>query len=129
MGRRRYRILVVDDESDARNILTTYLSWRGYRADAVPDGMSALHTVIQDPPDAILLDIHMPGTSGLDTLRRLHALDPAVPVIMVSATNDGELAKDALALGAFDYVAKPVDLDYLCQCVETALVAAASRAS
>jgi len=76
---------------------------------------------MQEVPDVVLLDISMPGLSGVETIPVIRFVSRAVKIIMVSGISDVELAKRALAHGAFDFVTKPVDLDYLLRSLETAL--------
>jgi len=70
----------------------------------------------------VLLDINMPGLSGIDALPTIRALAPRAAVIMVSGTEDAASAKRALAYGAFDFVVKPIDHAYLRRAIETALL-------
>ena len=88
----------------------------------VPDAAAAIAAVAADPPDVVLLDIQMPGLGGVDALAAIRAVAPDVKVIMVSGTSSGDLASRALAYGAFDYVAKPIDLAYLQRSLETAIM-------
>jgi DNA-binding NtrC family response regulator len=115
------QILIVDDDEDSRDMLETFVRSLGYRSEAVVDATAAIRTIVQRPPDVILLDIHMPGLNGVDALPTIRGLVPEVAVIMVSGVPDSEVSKRALAFGAFDYVMKPVDLDYLTQTLETAV--------
>jgi DNA-binding response OmpR family regulator len=115
-------VLVVDDDPDVGSTLLEVLDELGYAGRWVADGASALRALVQAPPDVVLLDILMPGLSGLDALRSIRALVPDVPVIMVSGAADEQLGRRALAHGAFDYVVKPVDLRYLAGAIEIALL-------
>lgn len=115
------RILIVDDDQDSRDMLQTFVRWLGYQSEAVVSAAAAIRSIVQRPPDVILLDIHMPGLNGVDALPTIRDLVPEVAVIMVSGVPDAEVSKRALAFGAFDYVMKPVDLDYLTQALETAV--------
>jgi len=72
-------------------------------------------------PDAVLLDIDMPEVSGEEVLDRLHALDRSVPIVMLTGNADADLARRFLRKGAFDYVAKPFQLDVLERVVATAV--------
>ncbi|HEU5394364.1 MAG TPA: diguanylate cyclase [Candidatus Methylomirabilis sp.] len=105
------RILVVDDEPIARQIITDALTDRGFVAEAVPDGPAALERVAADPPALVLLDILMPGLSGLEVLRKLKD-DPKtqpIPVILVTAKDKPADLVEGLEAGADDYLTKPVD--------------------
>jgi CheY-like chemotaxis protein len=114
------RVLVVDDDPDIRETLSEFLTRRNYRAATADDGAGALRMIVETPPDFVLLDIDMPGLKGTDALPAIRAVAPRAIVIMVSGTADTELAKRALALGAFDFVVKPVDWEYLMRSLETA---------
>lgn len=114
-------VLIVEDDPHTGAMLKDFVTELGYVGQWVMDGTAALRALTQEAPDLVLLDILMPGLSGLEALPSIRALAPGVPVIMVSGTTDEELARQALAHGAFDYVVKPVDLPYLAETVELAL--------
>jgi DNA-binding NtrC family response regulator len=114
-------ILIVDDDEDSRDMLETFVRSLGYRSAVAVDAAAAIRTIVQRPPAVILLDIHMPGLNGVDALPTIRGLVPHVAVIMVSGVPDAEVSRRALAYGAFDYVMKPVDLDYLTRALETAV--------
>jgi DNA-binding NtrC family response regulator len=106
-------ILVVDDEPSVCKALCRLLVDKGYGVVEAHSGDEALAAYRQERPDVVLLDIRMPGKGGLETLRELKALDPEASVIMVTAVHEEEVALQAMANGAFDYVTKPIDHDYL----------------
>jgi len=114
------RVLVVDDEAEIREMLVDFLEMSGYDAEAAPDAESAIRALTEAPADIVLLDITMPTLSGVDALPQLRRVAPHAAVIMVSGGGDVEIARRALALGAFDYVMKPIDFDYLARSIETA---------
>lgn len=118
----RGRVLVVDDDPDLAATLVEFLAGDGYRADAVGDAGAALRAVAAAPPDVVLLDIELPGLSGVEALPALHAVAPGARVIVISGTSSEALARQALARGAYDFVTKPLDLAYLARSVETALL-------
>ena len=107
------KVLVVDDEPDFCEVLRDFLGSKGYEVAIALSGEEALPAYMQERPDVVLLDIQMPGMNGLETLRELKALDPGANVIMVTVIADNEIAKQAMTEGAFDYITKPVDRDYL----------------
>jgi DNA-binding response OmpR family regulator len=115
------RILVVDDEAPVREVLTEYFATEGYAVEAAGSGAEALTAVRGGRADLVLLDVRMPGLDGVQVLRRIREFDERVPVIMVTANEDVSLAKETLKLGAFDYVAKPFDFDYLDRAVAAGL--------
>ena len=109
----RRRVLVVDDEPELRAVLVEYLQGKGFEVLQVGGGEEALRRFPEFRPHIVLLDIMMPGLSGVETLRRIKTLQPGIAVIMVSAIEDQEAARQTLVLGAASYVAKPVDFQYL----------------
>ena len=108
------RILVVDDDVGICNMLQRYfLLENRYEVHIVHDGETAVSKVKEVRPHIVLLDVMMPGMGGIDALREIKQVDPAVGVIMITAVVDEDLAKQAVALGAYDYITKPLNLDYL----------------
>jgi two-component system, response regulator, stage 0 sporulation protein F len=122
------RILVVDDEAPIREVLTEYFATEGYAVETATSGLEALSVVSGGRADLVLLDVRMPGLDGVQVLRRIRELTDSVPVIMVTANEDVSLARETLMLGAFDYVAKPFDFDYLDRAVAAGLARAADTA-
>lgn len=117
----RKRILVVDDEPEVRAVLTEYLSHEGFEALGVASGEEALDRIPDLRPHLVLLDIRMPGLSGVETLRRIKTLSQPPPVVIVSGIGDLDTAQRTLAMGAADYVTKPFDLQYLDSVLEILL--------
>lgn len=109
------RLLVIDDEEEIRNVLARFFGQRRYAVTTAASGKEGLELMEADPADAVLLDVHMPGMSGLEVLREIQRRWPGVPVIMVTAESDREVAASAVEQGAFDYLIKPPDFDYLAQ--------------
>lgn len=107
------RIMVVDDENSVRALLITLLTQKGYDVAGAASGPLALAKFISFHPHLVLLDINMPGMSGLETLRRLKALDPNLLVIMVTGVDDEYVAGEAIKAGACDYITKPISLAQL----------------
>jgi len=107
------RVLVVDDEPDAVELLEEFLTSKGYEVVTASNGEEALRKVKEERPHLILLDVRMPGMNGLDVLRQVRQFDQEVGVIMVTAVNEEETGREALKLGAFDYIVKPLNLEYL----------------
>jgi CheY-like chemotaxis protein len=116
------RILLVDDDADMRNTLQELLASHGFEVATAANGDLAMQAIARRTPDVILLDIMMPGLSGVETLQTIRTIAPRVKVIMVSGGTTPAQGMRALALGAFDFVTKPVDVAYLLQSVDTALV-------
>ena len=107
------KVLVVDDEPEAVELLVEFLSSKGYEVLTATSGEEALRRVREDRPHLVLLDIRMPKMSGLEVLKRIREIDPEMGVIMVTAVNEEDVGRQALELGAFDYIVKPLDLKYL----------------
>jgi len=107
------KILVVDDEIEVCNVLMEFLDSKGYETHIALSGSDALSKVREINPCIVLLDIMMPEMGGIDVLKEIKEIDPRVGIIMVTAVADHEMARHALTLGAYDYIAKPLDLDYL----------------
>jgi CheY-like chemotaxis protein len=106
-----YAVLVVDDNDWNRDMLVRRLERQGFRVLAAADGVAALEAVERERLDLLLLDIMMPGLSGIEVLRRVRARHSAaeLPVIMATAKGDSEDVVEALDAGANDYVTKPLD--------------------
>jgi signal transduction histidine kinase len=102
------QVLVIDDEMGPRESLRMLLkpNYQVYTADNVEAGLNILR---EKKPDAVISDIRMPGTSGIDGLRKIREIDPHVAVIMLTGFGALETAKEALRLGANDYISKPFD--------------------
>ncbi|HTU00234.1 MAG TPA: response regulator [Candidatus Sulfotelmatobacter sp.] len=107
------RVLVVDDERSSVELLQAFLEEKGYEVIVAYNGEEALRQVKAERPHLILLDIRMPGMNGMEVLAQVRQIDQEVGVIMVTAENQEETGRQALALGAFDYIVKPLDLAYL----------------
>jgi len=118
MSERRGTILVVDDEVRMAQLLADYLAEQGYRVVVAHGGIEALAKLDLEKPSVILLDVRMPGMDGVEVLRRIRGFDQRVAILMISANDDIELAKQTIEMGAFDYTLKPVDFAYLGRAVE-----------
>jgi two-component system response regulator MprA len=107
------RILVVDDEPSVRHALDRALRMDGYRVQLAADGREALDALAQTPPDAIVLDVLMPGPDGLEVCRRLRAAGDRTPVLMLTARDAVPDRVRGLDAGADDYLVKPFALEEL----------------
>ncbi|HUP34543.1 MAG TPA: response regulator [Candidatus Limnocylindria bacterium] len=119
MSESRGKILVVDDELNVAQMLAEYLTEQGYQVATAHGGVEALTKIDLEKPQVILLDIRMPEMDGVEVLRRIRSFDTEVGILMISANDDVELAKQTIAMGAFDYTLKPVDFAYLSRAVDT----------
>lgn len=121
-------ILVVDDEASQRELLGGFAARLGYRVCEAATGEEALARLPREPPDLVLLDVRLPGISGIETLNRIRESYPDLPVLLITAFADLRQAVAAVKGGAEDYLAKPVDLDELRAAMADALGTAAEAA-
>lgn len=115
-------VLVVDDEPLLCDLLVRFLSLRGYRAFGVKNGDEALRIVEEMPPDAIVLDLIMPGMPGIEVLRTLRDRDYAGGLIIMTGSHNEELLREAWSLGPQEILIKPVDLERLLTAIQLVLV-------
>ena len=102
----RRRVLVVDDESNIREVLAHYLEAAGFAVIEAPDGAAALRLAASAPPDLVVLDLMLPGIDGMEVCRRLRA-ESAIPILMLTARTEEEDKLAGFGVGADDYVTKP----------------------
>jgi two-component system, NtrC family, response regulator AtoC len=107
------KVLVVDDEPQAVELLDEFLTAKGYAVVGARDGEEALRKLKEEQPHLMLLDIRMPVMDGLEVLRRAREIDREVGIVMVTAVNEENMGREALRMGAYDYITKPLDFDYL----------------
>ena len=115
------RILIVDDEPFNLDLLQQELTDRDYAVDLARSGAEALRKTETFQPDVVLLDYMMPGMSGLDVLRALREAESDVPIVMMTAHGSIEVAVQAMKLGAYDFVEKPIEPDHIVLTVQKAL--------
>ena len=117
------RLLVVDDNELNRDMLSRRLGGRGFMVEAAEDGSRALSRIDEQAFDLVLLDVMMPGLSGIEVLQRLRERfsESDLPVIMATARDASEDVVEALRLGANDYVTKPIDFSVVLARIETQL--------
>ncbi|MFA5183877.1 MAG: response regulator, partial [Syntrophales bacterium] len=110
MSERSSLILVVDDEEEIRKILTQLLEKEGFGVVTAPDGQEAMRQICLEAPDLVLLDVRMPGLSGMEVLKKIRGIDDDYPpVVLITAYADIHQAVEAMKEGAYDYLAKPFD--------------------
>jgi DNA-binding response OmpR family regulator len=107
------KVLVVDDEPQAVELLEEFLTAKGYSVVGASGGEEALRKLKEERPHLMLLDIRMPVMGGLEVLRRAREIDREVGIVMVTAVNEESMGREALRMGAYDYITKPLDFDYL----------------
>src|SRR5271154_1172439 len=103
-------ILVADDERSIRLMLEAGLKLNGFRVTSVPTGSKALEVARVGGIDAVLSDIYMPDGGGLDLIKDIRQIDPAIPIILMTAQGSVEAAVTAMAEGATDFIGKPFDV-------------------
>jgi DNA-binding response OmpR family regulator len=101
------RVLVVDDEPSVREMLSDFLEMNNFICMQADNGESAVDVTKREKFDLIIMDVRMPGVSGIDALREIKRQAPGQPVVMVTAVSEVETAVEAMRLGANDYVMKP----------------------
>lgn len=114
------KVLLVDDEKDFLETLSSRLEMRGLKVSAVTSGEQAVSEAKQQEYDAIVVDLSMPGIDGLETLKRIKADNPNAEIIML--TGQGSIASgvEAMKLGAGDFLQKPVELSVLMERISQA---------
>jgi DNA-binding response OmpR family regulator len=112
-GETQKKILIVDDEPDILLVLGEFLSKEGFRVLTAKSGPQALDKIREFKVDLVLLDIAMPGMTGLETLAEMRKISKDTAVIIITAYKDAEKVVEAFRLGAFDCIFKPFDLKYL----------------
>ncbi len=107
------RVLVIDDEKEIRSAVCLILGRNGLSAVETPDASKGIEAFTKERPDAVLLDLKMPGMDGIECLQKLKEIDPDVPIIMITGHGDVPTAVEAIKLGAYDFLLKPPDFSRL----------------
>ncbi len=123
------RILVIEDEQSLRTQLADRLTREGFRVDQTGDGDEGLYFATEYPCDAAVLDLGLPGTPGLEILRRLRAAGSRLPVLVLTARGRWQDKVEGLEAGADDYLAKPFEMDELLARLRALLRRAAGSAN
>lgn len=119
--RQEIHVLVVDDEVNIRNALVTILEKAGYRAQGAESAESALVLMTESPSDLLITDVRMPGIGGIALVEQVKSRWPATEIIVITAYGSIETAVDAMRLGAYDFLTKPIDRDRFSIVVKKAL--------
>lgn len=114
-------ILVVDDEKEFRDLLKRILMEEGYSVAEEASGHAAIGAVKTKRPDLVLLDLRMPGLDGIQTMKRLKKIAPGLNIVVLTGYGTIETAREAMRLGALDYVTKPLNPAFLKAVIEDAL--------
>ena len=115
------KILIIDDERSIRRTLKEILQYEGYKVDEAADGMQGMVKIKTETYDVVFCDIKMPKMNGLEVLEHPIKLKPDLPIVMISGHGTMETAVEAVKKGAFDFIAKPLDLNRLLITVRNAL--------
>lgn len=116
-------IIIVDDDPSVRDALSVVFSLEGYHVTSFADGQSLLTAARARTPSCILLDVHMPGRSGLDILKELNAQAYGAPIFIISGQGDIPMAVEALKNGALDFIEKPFNAETVVSRVREAIQA------
>jgi DNA-binding response OmpR family regulator len=108
-----WKVLLVDDEEDFVSTLAERLRMRGVQARTAGNGEEALRSIAADPPHVVVLDVMMPGMSGLDVLRRIKADFTGIEVILLTGIGSTREGVEGMRLGALDYLMKPLQIEEL----------------
>lgn len=114
-------ILIIDDEKSIRNVLRDILQHEGYQVEEAPDGEQGIKLFQSKTFDMVLCDIKMPKMDGMEVLQQMMAVNPEIPVIMISGHGSIENAVEAVKKGAYDFISKPPDLNRLLITLRNAL--------
>lgn len=114
----KQKILVIDDEKGLRDLLTFELSSLGYNIVTAADGLEGIEKVKKEKFDLVILDLKMPKLSGTETLKEIKKIDPAIEAIVATGYGTVETAVECMKIGAYDYIAKPFNIDELSVLIE-----------
>ena len=117
----KFKILIIDDEKNIREGLQMALEDEGYEVLTAEDGTAGLQKALSEVVDLVITDLRMPGVGGQEILRRVTSETPGVPVIVLTGHGTVETAVEAMRMGAYDFLTKPLDLDRLSLLVKRAL--------
>jgi DNA-binding NtrC family response regulator len=123
------RILLVEDRDSLRRMLERALAEEGYEVDAAADGKGGMERVAQQPYDIVLTDLKLPDASGLDVVAASKAAQPETPVVVLTGYGSVKVAVEAMKLGAYDFLEKPVAIDDLARLIAEAIGAPAAAGS
>ena len=117
----KIKVLLIDDEIEFVETLAERLELRGYISKIAGDGESGISRLANESFDVAILDLMMPGLSGLDTLRQIKEIDATLPVIMLTGHGSTKDGMEGMRMGAFDFLMKPLDINDLMEKIKLAL--------
>ncbi|GAU09235.1 response regulator [Desulfoplanes formicivorans] len=121
------RVLIVDDEPDLLETMVKRLNRRGLEVTGVDNGEKCLEYLRTNKTDVVVLDVKMPGRDGLEILEEIRKMHPFVQVLMLTGHASVRSGERGMALGAFDYMMKPVSIDELLEKIRQAWIKTRSR--
>ncbi len=111
-------VFLVDDDESVRKALRRVLVASGFQVKVFADGVDFLDAVAAQRPDCLVIDLHMPGLTGLDVLRQLTHLEPRVPAIVITAHDESDTREQCISAGAQAYLCKPIDAEVLVDTIQ-----------
>jgi len=114
-------ILIIDDDDQLRNSFKKLLAEEGYKVESAASGEAGLNIVKNESLDLVILDMRLPGMNGIETFKKIHEIEPKLPVIIMTAYGTTETAIETTKLGAFDYILKPFDVPDMLELIRLAL--------
>ena len=120
--KRKLSILVVDDEESVVELFHRILKKKEYTVLTATNGKDALELADKERPDLVILDLNLPGISGIEVLRRIKKIDENIEVIVITGYGTKETVKTAMRLGAYDYITKPFDINYVSSLIKEAFL-------
>jgi len=114
-------LVVVDDDPAVLNVFRRLFGDDGWKVVTAATGEAGLQAVVKSEPDVVVIDVRLPDESGLETYARVHRCDPHLPILVISAGDDSDTVIEAMKLGAFDYLTKPLDFNRVRELVTKAL--------
>ena len=107
------RVLIIDDEPTIGEMVQDYLKLLGFTAFYAENAEKGIEVIKKEKPSMVLLDVLMPRISGIECLKMIKVVSPETIVVMATAVHDEKTAKQAIEYGAYDYITKPIDFNYL----------------
>jgi len=121
MDQAKPRILVVEDDPLTRSVLIDALEFDAFEVIGAGDAGTALQQVSAEVPEVVILDLRLPGLNGMEALRKLKEIAPQIPVVILTGYGDVPSAVEAMRLGAYDFLTKPVETEKIVVVVRRAL--------
>ena len=116
------KILIVEDDVKVLDFITRLLSTKGYSTVKAEHGRQAIQVASTTRPDIVILDLSLPDCSGIEVLVQLKAMDEAIQVIILTGYGSQKAVRDAMELGAFDFLTKPFEVGELCDVIQRAIL-------